>query len=167
MSPLSDADTENIFSKLRGMTSSVIMGSLVVAVAQGVISGAGYYLFGLPNPVLWGFASVITALVPVVGAMIIIAPAIVYFIFYSNTAVVAGFTLWVFVMVALTENILRPRLIGRNVEVHPLLVLLSVLGGLAQFGAMGFLLGPLALSFLLALLEIYPSLILKRTGESV
>ncbi|MEK7479231.1 MAG: AI-2E family transporter, partial [Patescibacteria group bacterium] len=64
--------------------------------------------------------------------------------------------------VGLIDNFLRPYLIGRDAKLHPFLVLLSVLGGIHVFGPVGFLVGPLFLSFLLALLEIYPTIVLKN-----
>jgi len=161
MSPLPREDTDEIFSKLSKMANSVIRGSLVVAILQGVVMGLAFWAFGLPNPVLWGAVSVVVSLVPVVGVALVIIPAALSLFLAGHTVVALGFTLFAFLAVGLLTNVLQPRLIDRDVSAHPMLVLLSVLGGIAAFGPVGFLLGPLVLTLFLTLLEIYPVLVGK------
>ncbi len=161
MSPLPQGDTERILSKLSRMAGSVIKGSLVVAVLQGVLVGMAFFLFGLSGPVLWGSIAIVAALVPFVGVALIVLPAALSLALSGNTAGAIGFMVFAFLAAGLIDNFLRPRLIDRDTNAHPLLVLLSVLGGIATFGPMGFLLGPLALTLFLTLLEIYPVLVGK------
>jgi len=160
--PLPEKHTEEIFTKLQEMASSVVRGSLLIAVGYGIVMGLGFFIFGLPNPVLWGAVSVIAALIPVVGVLLVVVPAIASFLLMGNMVSAVGFAVWILVIGVFMENFLRPRLIGRRAKVHPLLLLFSVLGGLEVFGPMGILLGPLALSLLLTLIEIYPQLALER-----
>lgn len=164
-SPLSRADTDTILKKLASMANSVIKGSLVVAIVQGVFVGVGFLVFGLPSPVLWGSVSILAALVPILGTALVVIPGVLSLIFSGDIAFAIGFAAWGFFGVGLIDNFLRPRLIERNEKVHPLLVLLSVFGGMSLFGPMGFILGPLALSLFLALLDIYPALVLEREEE--
>ncbi len=166
VSQLSRDRTDEILSKLRGMANSVLKGSLVISVIEGIAVGVGFWIFGLPNPALWGLISIVVALVPVVGIALIVVPAAIFMIFEGNIVAMIGFVVWILLVVALMENVLRPRFISRSTKVHPLLVLLSVLGGISFFGAMGFILGPLVLSFFLALLEIFPAII-SGWGDSV
>ena len=160
--PLPEAHTKEILEKLNGMASSVIRGSLVAAVGYGILTGLGFALFGLPSPVLWGAVSLIASLIPIFGMLLVAIPAIAWLVFSGNIAAAVGFAIWMFLLGIFMENFLRPRLIGRSRKVHPLLLLFSILGGLQIFGATGILLGPLALSLLLALVEIYPKLALER-----
>ncbi len=160
--PLEGTRTDAIFEKLYLMANSVIRGSLVVAVVQGILVGTGFLMFGLSNPVLWGLVSIVAALIPVIGTAIIVIPAVAMLAIYGNIAGAVGLTIWGFVIVGLIDNFLRPLLIERRANAHPLLVLISVLGGLSVFGPMGFVLGPFTLSLFLALLEIYPSIILEK-----
>ena len=160
--PLPKKHTDEIFNKLNEVASSVVMGSLLAAVGYGILIGIGFMLFGLPNPVLWGAASAIAALVPVIGVLLVVVPAIVSLLLTGSTATAIGFAIWMLIVGIFMENFLRPQLIGHRAKVHPLLLLMSVLGGLALFGATGILLGPLALSLLLTLLEIYPKLSIAR-----
>ncbi len=166
VSQLSRERTNEIISKLRGMANSVLKGSLVISVIEGIAVGIGFWIFGLPNPALWGLTSIVVALVPVVGIALIVVPAALLMIFEGNIVAMFGFVLWILFVVALMENVLRPRFIARSTKVHPLLVLFSVLGGISFFGAMGFILGPLVMSFFLALLEIFPTVISGRNDTA-
>jgi predicted PurR-regulated permease PerM len=106
----------------------------------------------------------VAALIPVFGVFLVVIPAIGTLFLSGNVAAAIGFAVWIFLMAVFMENFLRPRLIGRNAKVHPFLLLFSVLGGLVVFGATGILLGPLALSLLITLLEIYPTLESERAA---
>jgi predicted PurR-regulated permease PerM len=165
VSPLSLPHTEEILAKLGVMANSVIKGSLVIAIIQGVLVGLGFLVFGVPNPVFWGAVSIIASLIPFLGTAIVVVPAVIYLFVGGNTIPAFGLVGWGIFAVGLIDNFLRPQFIERDAKIHPFLVLLSVLGGIALFGMTGFLLGPLVLSLLLALLDIYPSLILERDHE--
>lgn len=162
VSPLSEANTNKIISKLSRTTKAVIKGSLIVALVQGICVGLGFWLFGLDNPVLWGSVSVVASLIPVVGAALVVIPGMISFILSGNMLAAIIFAFWCFSLTGAADYFLRPLLIEKDVDIHPLMVLFSVLGGLATFGATGFLLGPLILSFFLTLVEIYPTIVLKQ-----
>jgi predicted PurR-regulated permease PerM len=163
--PLPEKHTNEIFEKLQSTATSVVRGSLLAAVCYGILMGLGFAVFGLPNPVLWGAVSVVAALIPVFGIFLVAIPAIGTLLLSGSVPAAIGFAVWIFLMAALMENVLRPWLIGRNGKVHPFLLLFSVLGGLAVFGATGILLGPLALSLLITLVEIYPIFALEKNGS--
>lgn len=157
-SPLSADRTEEILKKLHDMASSVVRGSLVVSVFYGILVGIGFFIVGLPSAILWGGVTVVASFIPVFGVMLIVVPGIIYLAAVGNIAAAIGLLAWTFAMSVFMENFLRPRLLGRRAKIHPLLMLLAVLGGISFFGPIGILLGPLALSLLLTLLNIYPTL---------
>lgn len=155
VSPLArEYDTE-ILDRLRKVVSSVVRGSLIIAVLQGIIAGIGYAFFGVPNPVLWGSITSLAAVIPAFGTMLVTIPAVLYLLIFGNITQAIGLLIWAGVLVGLVDNFLKPKLIERGVDIHPFLILLSVFGGIEFFGPIGFLLGPLILSFFLALLDIY------------
>lgn len=158
-SPLRDTYDTEILIKVRNTINSVLKGSILVALIQGVLSGLGFAFFGVPNPVLWGAVAALGALIPGVGTTIVFIPALLYVFFFVGSFMALGLLLWGMLAVGLIDNFLGPILIGRGVRIHPLLILLSVLGGLQFFGPVGFLLGPIIFSLLLALAEIYNFLI--------
>ena len=160
LSPLKDTYDETIFSKLALAINSVVRGNLAVAIIQGILTAVGFTIFGVPNAVLWGSVAAITALIPGIGTALVIFPAII-FLFISGEALSAfGLLLWGVMAVGLIDNFLGPKLASRGMRLHPFLILLSIFGGIGFFGPIGFLLGPIILSLLFALLEIY-SLISK------
>jgi len=155
LSPLDDCDDEGVFLRLERSINSIIKGNLVIALIQGVLTAIGFSLFGVAHAVLWGTAAAMAALVPGVGTSLIFIPAVAYLFFIGTTIPAAGLLVWGLLAVGLIDNLLGPRLIGRGMQIHPLLVLLSVLGGLFLFGPAGVFLGPLSLAFLFAVLSIY------------
>jgi len=159
LSPLKDADDETIIKKLELAVSSVIKGNFVIAFIQGVVTAIGFSIFGLPNAVLWGTIAAIAALIPSVGTALVFVPAIILLFISGQIFAAFGLLLWGALAVGLIDNFLGPKLIGRGMQLHPLLVLLSVLGGISLFGPIGFVLGPIVLSLLFALLDIYSLII--------
>ena len=155
LSPLGDDDDEEILKKLEAATNGVVKGRLLIALVQGAVTAFGFLLFSVPNPVLWGSVAAIASLVPGVGTMIVFAPAALFLFFTAGSLSGLGLLAWGVGVVGLIDNLLAPKLLGRGTNLHPLLVLLSVLGGLIFFGPIGIFLGPLAVSLLLALLDLH------------
>lgn len=155
LSPLDDAYDALIIEKLKNAVHSVVLGTLTVAIIQGLLVSIGFYLFGVPNGALWGAVAAVTALIPFAGTTIVLAPAIFYLFIAGSTASWVGLLIWGIVAVGLIDNFLTPKLIERGTQIHPLLILFSVLGGFSFFGPAGFLIGPLTISLLFALFEIY------------
>ncbi|MSU55399.1 MAG: AI-2E family transporter [Candidatus Taylorbacteria bacterium] len=158
-SPLSDQDDRVILSKLQQATNSSIKGSLAIGFIQGILCAIGFTIFNVPNPILWGAVAAISALIPGIGTALVLTPSILYLFISGQEPLGVGLLLWSFVAVGLIDNLLGPKLIGKGMNLHPLLVFLSVLGGIIFFGPLGFILGPLVLNTLFALLEIYSRLI--------
>jgi predicted PurR-regulated permease PerM len=167
LSPLDNDEDHAIVQKLKLVTYSIVRGTLVVATMQGLLVGIGFLVFGVPNPVLWGSLAAVTALVPTLGTSLVSLPAIIYLFATGHVAAAVGLTAWAILIVGLVDNIISPRLIGQRSQLHPLFVLLSVLGGLSLFGISGFFLGPLVFGFLAALSEIYKIKIREIHNHSV
>lgn len=155
MSPLLDAYDEEIFEKLERAIFSVVRGSLGVGIVQGLLTMLGFWIFGIPNPILWGSLAAIASLIPGIGTSIVLLPAIAYLYINGSIIAASGLLFWAILAVGLVDNFLGPYLVQKGVHVHEFLILLSVVGGLSFFGPIGFILGPLILSLLFALLEIY------------
>lgn len=161
-SPLSDNYDEGIIVKLEVAVDSVVKGALTTAIIQGTLVGVGFALFGIPNPVLWGVIATVAAFVPVVGSAIISIPAGVILILSGALWSGVGLICWALFFVGLIDNVTRPMLIHRGVDIHPFVIFLSVIGGLVYFGPVGFLAGPIVLAFFFALLDVYPMIVRGR-----
>lgn len=155
LSPLSDREDTRVLDRLELAVNSVIKGNLVIALVQGVLTTIGFTIFGVPNTILWGMVAAVAALIPGIGTGLVFIPAVAFLFFTGATVPALGLLVWGALGVGLIDNFLGPKLVGRGMNLHPLLVLLAVLGGLIYFGPAGIFLGPLTLSLLFALVSIY------------
>lgn len=162
LSPLDNKYDEHIFSKVKLTIVATVKGVLLVAIVQGILAGIGLWLFGVPNPTLWGSVSAVASLVPGLGTAIVFIPAVVYMFIQGNTFFAIGLLLWGFVIVGLVDNFLTPYLYSRGVEINPLIMLFAVLGGLSFFGPIGFIFGPIIVALFFSLIEIYQTIILGK-----
>jgi len=161
-SPLTKEDDEIIIKKITSSINSIIRGSLMVAIIQGIVSSFGFIIFGVPNPILWGTLASIGALIPGVGTSLVLIPAIIFLLLTQQSLAALGLLLWGVLAVGLIDNLLGPKLVGKKTHLHPLIILFSVLGGISFFGPIGFILGPLVIGILFVLLEIYSTIIVKQ-----
>lgn len=153
-SPLDRADDDAVLGKLESAVSSVFKGSLVMALVQGVLIAIGFFAFGVPNALFWGGVAAVASFIPVIGTALVAILAAAFLFLTGHALPAVGLLAWGVAGIGFVDNLLRPHLIGRGTELHPLLVFLAVLGGLAYFGPSGLVLGPLALSLLFALFDI-------------
>lgn len=158
LSPLANEYDERILQRLETAISSVVKGKLLIVLIQGILASIGFFIFGVPHPVLWGALASLSALIPMVGVALVFVPAVIY-LFVSASVVAAAGLLVSGVVIGTVDNILGPLLFEKGLQMPPLLILLSVLGGFVFFGPVGFLAGPVTLSLLFALLDIYPLLV--------
>ncbi len=164
LSPLDKDDMDMIFKRLHVAVNSVIKGNLLIAILQGALTAIGFTMFGIPNALLWGAVAVITALIPGVGTGIILIPGILYLFVNENIIGTVGLTIWGVVVVGLVDNLLRPKLVGDALSLHPLLILLAIVGGLFLFGPIGLFLGPIIMSLLFAFIDTYGDIVEKMNA---
>lgn len=167
LSPLDDADDIKIFHRISMMISSVVRGVLFVAIIQAILVGVGFYLFGVPNAALWGTVTVIASLLPFIGTGLVVIPAVAYLLLIGNLSGAVGLAIWGTLLVGLIDNLLIPVLYGKGIQVHPLVILFAVLGGIYAFGPLGFLVGPMAVSFSVAIIEIYREYMIPKKAENL
>ncbi len=159
LSPLGDRYDMKLFDSVVMTINTVVKGSLIIALIQGLVAGFGLYLFGVPNPALWGLVTTIAALIPAVGTAIIMVPAIAYLFIIGHTAPAIGLIIWAAFAVGLIDNTLTPFILKRGIHIHPFFILVSVLGGIAFFGPIGFIAGPIVLSLFFELVKLYPTFV--------
>ncbi len=160
-SPLPDREDQVIFDRMAKAVRAVATGTLLLAIIQGTLVAVGFWLFGISRPILWGSIGSLGALMPGVGTTIVTVPAVIYLFATGSTYMAAGLLLWSVLIVGLVDNIVGPYLIGRGNNMHPFVILISVLGGIALFGPLGFIVGPVISTLFFVLLEIYNQYIVK------
>ncbi|MDQ3075672.1 MAG: AI-2E family transporter [bacterium] len=155
LSPLTDTDDHKIVNRITKAVNGVIKGYLLIALLQGILMSIGLWIFGIANPALWGVVAAIGSLIPMVGTAFVSAPAIIFLFATGSTTSAIGLLIWAIVVVGTVDNILNPHLIGGKINVPPLVILFSVLGGISLLGPVGVIVGPLTISFLYTLISIY------------
>jgi predicted PurR-regulated permease PerM len=155
LSPLADRNDDRILTKLANAVNGVIRGYIFIALIQGVLLGLGLYIFGVPNPVLWGVLAGIASMVPSIGTALVALPAILYLAILGTPVHAIGLTIWSLALVGTIDNLLQPIIVGKSIDLPPIAVLFSVLGGVTLFGVAGLIVGPLSLSLFLTLVSIY------------
>ena len=162
MLPLKGIHKQHVLDKFHEITYATFYGNIFVALLQGVLGGIGFLVLGVPSPILWGFVMSLFALLPYFGTAIIWLPAALNLIFIGylqndSSSTINGLILVIYgvFVISSIDNILKPKLIGTKANVHPILVLLGVLGGLNMFGFIGIILGPVMLALLMTFVNIY------------
>lgn len=155
ISPLKNNQEKLIFNKFIEISRATLKGTLVIALIQGAILSATFAIAGISSVVIWGLITAILSLIPFLGSALVWLPAGVYLIL-SGSIWQGIFTLLMgFLVISTIDNILRPKLVEGQTSLHPLLVLLSTLGGIVIFGVTGFIFGPVIIALLVSLLDIY------------
>lgn len=159
--PMEDEYRDHLFTEVDHATKGVMLGHVFTAFIQGVFAALGFLLFGVEHALLWGFVTLILAVIPMIGPFIIYLPIGIAFIYQGN--VVSGVLLLVygFGFVSTIDNVVRPYLTSHYIDIHPAVILLSMLGGLSTMGAIGLFLGPLFFALFIALLRTYQQTVIE------
>ena len=152
--PLSDADTDRVVGRFVSVSRATLISTLVIGVIQGTLGGLGFAVAGIPGAVFWGTMMTILSMIPGIGATLVWLPGCIYLFLIGKTVTAIVLLLYCALVVGSVDNLLRPRLIGKGTQMHQLLVLLSTLGGIAMFGAVGFILGPIIAALFITLWDI-------------
>ncbi len=127
-SPLPDKEDMQIAERVERAINSVMRGSLLIALIQGILTSVGFAIFGVPSPALWGSLAIIAALVPTLGTTLINIPGVIFLAATGHPGAAIGLAIWAGMAVGTIDNFLSPKLVGRGTHMHPLVVLLSVIG---------------------------------------
>jgi len=155
LSPLPDEQDKKLFRKFKDMAGAILIGNGLSGIIQGILGGTMFAVFGLRSPFLWGVVMTLLAFLPVLGIGLVIMPAAVYLLLIGRIAAGIFFIVFYIVLTGAIEYILKPKLVGKRVQMHTLLVFLSIIGGLKLFGILGIIYGPLIITAFLTLTDIY------------
>jgi predicted PurR-regulated permease PerM len=140
--PLRPAHTHRLLTQFATVVRATVKGNVVVALVQGALGAAAFFVLGVPGAMLWGAVMALLSLLPAVGAVIVWAPVALYFFFSGEVVKGLGLTFWGAVVIGLVDNLLRPLLVGKDTRMPDYLILVATLGGIAVFGLNGFVIGP-------------------------
>ncbi|MDX2499046.1 MAG: AI-2E family transporter [Deltaproteobacteria bacterium] len=157
LSPLPDDQDEKLIQKFKDMAAAILLGNGLGGLIQGTLGGIVFAFFGFRSPFLWGVIMTLLAFLPIVGVGVVFMPAALYLILQGRLAAGIFFIVFYIVLSGGIEYFFKPKLVGKRVQMHTLLVFLSIIGGLKLFGILGIIYGPLVVTAFLTLTDIYES----------
>jgi len=154
--PLDPQHTRALVAEFREVARTAFVGTIATGVAQGLLAGAGFAAAGVPQPLIWGVLAIIVSFVPVFGTALVWAPVAVWLLLEGRPVAAVFVIAWSLgIVMALSDYVIRPRLVGIQRRSHPLLTLLGLVGGIQVFGLAGLIVGPVVMSLFVAILRIY------------
>lgn len=157
LSPLPKEQDEKLIQKFKNIAGAILIGNGFCGLIQGVLGGIVFSIFGLDSPFMWGTIMSLLAFLPIVGVGAVFIPAAIYLFLVQRIAAGIFFIVFYVILSGSVEYILKPRLVGKQVQMHALLVFFSIIGGLKLFGILGIIYGPLVVTGFLTLTDIYHS----------
>lgn len=153
--PMEDAEERQLLEKFRSVTRATLKGTAVIGLLQGALAGVALAVAGVPSAMFWGALMVVLSVLPGIGIGLVWVPASIVLV--ANGHTVEGVLLAAFcgLIVGSIDNVLRPRLVGKDTKLPDLLILLSTLGGVAMFGMLGLIIGPILAALFVTVWEIY------------
>jgi len=154
-SPLPPEDEEKMLERFLSVARATIKGTLVIGLVQGALGGLAFRVAGISGASFWATSMAVLSVVPGVGSAIVWAPGAAYLAFTGHVAAALGLTAWCSIVVGAIDNFLRPFLVGKDAKLSDLLILISTLGGIALFGVLGFIIGPIVAALFVTVWDIY------------
>jgi predicted PurR-regulated permease PerM len=161
--PLDPQHTRRLFQQFAVVVRATVKGNIAVALVQGALGSAAFFVLGLPGAVLWGAVMAVLSLLPAVGAAMVWGPVAAWYFFTGEPVKGIGLVVWGALVIGLVDNVLRPILVGKDTRMPDYLVLLATLGGIVVFGLNGFVIGPVIAAVFLVSWEMFASVRRQET----
>lgn len=155
VSPLGAGQTRELLVTVRRVSFAVIVSAIITSAVQAIAALVGFWIARVPSPWFFMLVTFFLAFVPAIGAAVVCLFAAGLLLVTGHPYAATFLAVWGLVVVGLVDNLVKPLLIRRGMEIHGAIVFFSLIGGLATFGAIGLLVGPLAVALFLALLRMY------------
>lgn len=160
--PFPEDYQKKFYEKFDQITSSVIYGQFVVGLAQGLIAGIGYYMFGLDNALLFTVLTIVVGVIPVIGPWLVWIPVDMFLFINGEQTSAMQLLIYGLFVINWVDTLLRPMIIAKRADINQAIALIGAVGGIYAFGFIGFLIGPLVLAYFILLIEVY-----KGSKESI
>ncbi|BBO80508.1 AI-2E family transporter [Desulfosarcina ovata subsp. sediminis] len=155
LSPLPEEQDAQLIDKFSDMAGAILFGNGLCGIIQGAAGGAIFWLFGLQSAFLWGVIMALLAFLPIIGIGVVFIPTVIFLFLKGRIAVSIFFLVFYLLLSGSVEYLLKPRVVGKRVQMHTLVVFLAIIGGLRLFGILGIIYGPLIATAFLTLTDIY------------
>jgi predicted PurR-regulated permease PerM len=154
-SPLPPEDEDKMLERFLSVARATLKGTLVIGLIQGALGGLAFRVAGIGGAAFWATTMAVLSVVPGVGSAIVWIPGALYLAFTGHVGASIGLTAWCAIVVGAIDNFLRPVLVGKDAKLSDLLILVSTLGGIALFGGLGFIIGPIVAALFVTVWDIY------------
>jgi predicted PurR-regulated permease PerM len=151
--PFKEAKKDDITQNIKRQASAFVHVQLVIGLLQGIVAGVGFYFFGLPYPLLAGIAAGLLSVLPILGPYLLYFPVGILVALQGDVQTGLGILIYGVILASLLDYLVRPYLIGRRAQVHPLIIFIGILGGLSLLGIAGIFVGPILLSIAIIVLK--------------
>ena len=155
LSPLKDEYEDMLITRFAMISRATVKGTFIIGLMQGGLGGLALLVFGIDTWLLWSLVMVILSVIPLVGPWLVMIPASIFLVAVGDVWQGIVMALYTIIIIGNSDNLVRPRLVGHDARMHDLLIFFSTLGGLAVFGIMGFIVGPVIAAMFIAVLDIY------------
>ncbi len=152
--PFDRARSEAVLRRIRDVIYASVYGVLVIAAIQGLLMGLSFSALGIPSAALWGVITVVTSVIPLLGAGAVWGPGALYLLLTGQWVKAILLIAWGAAVVSSVDNFLRPKLVGGRVGLSELVIFFSVLGGIQVFGVLGIVVGPVVFAIAGSLIEV-------------
>lgn len=152
--PFGDKNERELYRRFTSTSQATLKGSVFLAIIQGLVAGVGFAIVGFPSAVFFSILVMFFSIIPALGASFVLVPAAI-FLFFTGSVWQAFVLIGFAVLISTSENIIRPKLVGDGIRMHPGVFLLATVGGISLFGISGIVFGPVLISLLLSLFAIY------------
>ncbi len=153
--PLDDFNERRLLNRFTSVTRATIKGTVIIGIMQGTICGVAFAIVGIEGPVFWGSLMAVMSIIPAFGTAVIWFPALIILALSGNFTGVLVLGILCGAVAGNLDNLVRPRLVGKDTEMHDLFVLFGTLGGLSMFGLLGIIIGPIVAALFNTIWEIY------------
>lgn len=153
--PLTDDDGQRMKDRFVSVTRATIKGTIVIGILQGTMAGSAFWVVGIPDVAFWTVVMTVLSILPLIGAALVWVPAAIILAATGQVTQAVLLVLFCSLIVGSIDNVVRPRLVGRDTRMHDLVILFSTLGGLITFGPVGFILGPVLAGLFVTSWEIF------------
>jgi predicted PurR-regulated permease PerM len=153
--PLGDEDERRMLDKFTSVTRATLKGTIVIGVLQGGLAGVAFAVVGIQGALFWGTIMAVLSIIPSVGTALVWVPAAIVLGAGGHVIKAVGLAVFCAVVVGAVDNVLRPLMVGKDTQMHELLILFGTLGGVFMFGVVGFIIGPIIAALFVTIWEIY------------
>ena len=153
--PLQNQDERRMLDKFTSVTRATLKGTAVIGIIQGGLAGLAFWVVGIPSAVFWGTIMAVLSIIPGIGTALVWGPAVIILAAGGDFLKACGLGIFCALIVGGIDNFLRPALVGKDTQMHELMIFFGTLGGIMMFGVIGMIIGPIVAALFITIWEIY------------